>query len=96
MSGKKYSAKREARIQALEVKKRSGFVQVVAALVVMVVLIIIKTTFTAMGAAWANTQVANMGIFLCAIVAAGFAGYGSRKWNRARKELASLNSKRKS
>lgn len=96
MSGKnKYNAKREARIQQLQVKKRAGLLQAVAALVIMVVLIFIKTTFTSMGAPWANTQIANMGIFICALVAAGFAGYGSRKWNLARKELDSLESHRK-
>lgn len=93
MSSSKQKAKRQQRIQQLEVKKRSGLMQVIAALVIMVVLIVIKTTFTTMGAAWANTQVANMGIFIAALVAAGFAGYGSRKWNRARKELDALNHK---
>lgn len=90
MSSKKSKANRAQRIQELEVKKRTGLIQVVAAIVIMVVLIIIKTTFTTAGAEWANSQVANMAIFLCAIVAAGFAGYGSRRWSRARKELDAL------
>ena len=67
----------------------------IAAVVIMVVLIFIKTTATIQGAAWANTQMANMAIFVAAIVAAGFAGYGSRRWNRARKEIISLTSKRR-
>ena len=92
MSSKKNKARREERIQELEVKKRSGLLQVVAAIVIMVVLIIVKTTFSTMGAEWAN---ANMVIFICAIVAAGFAGAGSRRWSRARKELDALTAGRR-
>lgn len=95
MSKKMSKARREQRIQELEVKRRSGLIQVIAAIVIMVVLIIIKTTFTISGAEWANTEFANMAIFVCAIIAAGFAGYGSRRWNRARKELVSLGYQRK-
>ncbi len=95
MSSKKSKGRRAQRIQELEVKKRAGFIQVVAAVVIMVVLILIKTTFATMGVEWANTQFANSTIFACAIIAAGFAGYGSRKWSRARKELDSLSSRRK-
>ena len=92
MSSRKSKGRREQRLQELEVKKRSGLIQVIAAVVIMVVLILIKTTATIQGAAWANT---NMAIFVAAIVAAGFAGYGSRRWNRARKEIISLTSKRR-
>ncbi len=95
MSSKKNKARREERIQELEVKKRSGLLQVVAAIVIMVVLIIVKTTFSTMGAEWANSQIANMSIFICAIVAAGFAGAGSRRWSRARKELDALTAGRR-
>ncbi len=95
MSSRKSKGRREQRLQELEVKKRNGFIQVIAAVVIMVVLILIKTTATIQGAAWANTQMANMAIFVAAIVAAGFAGYGSRRWNRARKEIISLTSKRR-
>lgn len=95
MGNKKGKGRLEKRLQELEIRKRSGFVQVVVSLVVMVVLIIVKTTFAMQGAEWANSQVANMAIFICALVAAGFAGYGSRRWNRARKEINALTSQRK-
>lgn len=95
MSSKKSKGRRAQRIQELEMKKRSGLIQAIAAIVIMVVLIIIKTTFASAGTEWANSQIANMAIFACAIVAAGFAGYGSRRWNRARKELDALSSGRK-
>ncbi len=95
MSSKKNKGRQAQRIQELEVKKRSGLIQAVAAIVIMVVLIIFKTTFSAAGYEWANSQLANMIIFVCALVAAGFAGYGSRRWSRARKELSGLTSSRR-
>lgn len=95
MSSKKGKERRAQRVQELEAKKRAGLIQVIAAIVIMVVLIIIKTTFSTAGAEWANSQIANMAIFVCALVAAGFAGYGSRQWNRARKELDALGAGRR-
>ncbi len=95
MSSKKSKGRQAKRIQELEVKKRSGMLQAVAAFVIMVVLIFIKTTFSAMGAEWADAFATNAVIFILALVAAGFAGYGTRRWNRARKELDQLKAIRK-
>ena len=60
MSSRKSKGRREQRLQELEVKKRNGFIQVIAAVVIMVVLILIKTTATIQGAAWANTQIISL------------------------------------
>ncbi|MCI9129297.1 MAG: hypothetical protein HFJ65_03115 [Eggerthellaceae bacterium] len=90
MSKKDKKGRRAERIQELEIRKRAGMIQAIAAFVVMVVLILIKTTATTAGAEWANTMVANAFVFICALVAAGVAGYGTRKWNLARKELDQL------
>lgn len=95
MSGKKGKGRQAQRMQELEIKKRSGMLQAVAAFVIMVVLIFIKTTFSASGAEWANAFATNAIIFIAALVAAGFAGYGTQRWNRARKELDRLKAKRK-
>lgn len=94
MASKK-EQRQQAQIAELEIKKRNGMMRAVAAFVVLFVLIFIKTSLTSAGVEWANSQIANMGIFVIAIVAAGFCGIGTRDWNRARKALDAIYAKRK-
>lgn len=85
----------QAKIAQLTIRKRSGIVIAVASVAIMALLIAIKLNFQMQGAAWANTQWASMGIFICAIVAAGFAGYGTRTWKRSNDEIKRLQGKLK-
>lgn len=87
---KKKGKNRAQRISALEVKQRSGFIQMMGAIGACVVIIVAKLNLTAIGAEWANSMVVNAVIFISALVLAGVAGYGSRNWYRARKELRAL------
>lgn len=77
----------ENEIAQLKIKKRNGLMRAAAAFVAMVVIIALKTSFTTAGYEWANTQIANMGIFILALVAAGVVGIGTRDWNRAKKAI---------
>lgn len=84
MASNKKKQRLKNEIAHLEIKKRNGLMRGIAAFVVMIVLIALKTGFTTAGYEWANTMVANMAIFILAIVAAGIAGVGMRDWQRAR------------
>lgn len=90
MSRRISKKKAQAKIAQLEIKKRNGLMRCIAAIVCMVVLIAVKLSFTYAGAEWANSMVANGALFILALVAAGFAGIGSRDWTRARKEIEGL------
>ena len=87
-SNSKKSKRLQNEIAQLTIKKRNGMMRAVGAFVAIFVLIALKTGFTTAGYEWANTQIANMGIFILALVAAGVVGIGTRDWNRARKAIA--------
>lgn len=88
------NSKKQRRIQneiaGLEIKKRNGMVQAILAFVALAVLISIKVNLVAQGFEWANSIIANGAIFILALVAAGFAGIGTRNWQRARRAIESL------
>ena len=83
------------RIAELKIIKRSGLIRAVAAFVGMVVLIAVYLTFQYQGAEWANSTFGSMALFLLAIVAAGVAGLGTRRWKLARNEMLELQKKLK-
>lgn len=79
-------------IAELEVKQRSGFIRMIAAIAGCVVVIVAKLNLTAAGVEWANSTFANAGIFILALVLAGVAGYGSRSWYQAKSRIRQLQS----
>ncbi|WP_165061469.1 MULTISPECIES: hypothetical protein [unclassified Adlercreutzia] len=89
----KNKAKIKQQIYELKLKKRNGFMRCIAAIVGFAVLIVIKISLSSNGVEWASTTVANAIFFIMALVAAGFAGLGSRDWRHARDEILALNQK---
>lgn len=87
---KKKGKNAEQQIAQLRVKRRAGLIKVLASIAGLTVLIMVKQTLVANGVAWASSEVANIGIFIAAVVAAGFAGYGSRDWRRAGQRIDQL------
>ena len=85
----------QVRIAHLQIKKRNGILVAVAAFVGLAVVIALKLTLQGQGFEWLNSTFGNMGIFILAIVCAGIAGWGTRTWNRARKEIAIIESRSK-
>ena len=83
------------RISELKIIKRSGLMRAVAAIVGMAVIIAVYLTFQAQGAEWANSTFGSMGLFILAIVAAGIAGLGTRRWKLAKNEMDELQKKLK-
>lgn len=80
----------QAQIGELELKKRNGMMRCVVAIVCFVVLIVLKLALQANGVEFVATVQANGVFFVMALVAAGFAGIGSRDWARARREQNAL------
>ncbi|WP_251213028.1 hypothetical protein [Adlercreutzia murintestinalis] len=83
-------AKLQQQIDELELKKRNGMMRCIVAIVCFIVLIVLKLTLQGSGVEFVNTVQANGVFFVIALVAAGFAGIGSRDWARARREQAAL------
>ena len=93
------SAKKQARIEQqiaeLDLARHNGLMRCIASIVCFTVLIIVKLSLTTAGVEWANTVWANGALFVLALVAAGFAGIGSRDWRRAKTEMEGLEQKRR-
>ena len=87
---KRNSKKHAQQIAELEVKKRSGLVRMIAAIVIFAALIVVKTTLVSSGAEWANTTVAYGAFFALALIFAGVAGWGSYAWSNANRKLKQL------
>ena len=88
--------KAQLKIAQLEIKKRNGLLVCVAAFVGVAVVIALKLFFQyQMGLEWANSQFASLGLFIIAVVGAGFAGWGTRSWRKARDEIRMLQDKYK-
>ena len=83
------------RITELRIIKRSGMIRAVAAFVGMAAIIAVYLTFQYQGAAWANSMIGSMILFICALVAAGIAGLGTRRWKRSKDEIEELQKKLK-
>ena len=83
------------RIAELRIIKRSGIMRAVAAFIGMAVIIAVYLTFQYQGAEWANSTVGSMILFVLAILAAGVAGLGTRRWKLARNEMEELQKKLK-
>lgn len=83
----------QVKIAQLEIKKRNGLIVAVAVFVALAVVIALKLSFEAQGAAWAQSPIASLGLFILAIVAAGVAGWGTRTWKRSRDEIRTLQGK---
>lgn len=84
----------QIRVANLQIKKRNGILVAVAAFVGLAVVIALKLMLQG-SMEWLNSTFANMGMFILAIVCAGIAGWGTRTWNRARKEIAIIESRSK-
>ncbi len=89
---KKKGKSAQQQIAELQLKRRSGLIKVIAAVAGLTVLIIVKQNLTAAGVAWASGEVGSYAIFAAALVAAGFAGYGSRDWYKAGQKIEQLQS----
>lgn len=91
------ASKKRAKLQQqaadLELAKRNGMMRCIVAIICFTVLIIVKLSLTYSGVEWANSVQANGAIFILALVAAGFAGIGSRDWKRAKDQLAAVQQK---
>lgn len=92
MSRKGSKRNTQQRIAELEHKKRSGLIRCVASIVLFAIIIALKLSLQPVFV-WLNSTAANAAIFILALVAAGFAGIGSRDWTRARRELESLSNR---
>lgn len=77
-------------IAHLESQKKIGLLRAIASFLGLFILIALKTTFQMQGQEWANSMYVNLGLFILALVAAGVAGLGTRKWSLARKEISRL------
>lgn len=84
------SKKQAQRIAELQVRKRTGLVRTIFAIVLFAALIVVKTTLVSMGVEWANSTPVNGGFFALALVFAGIAGWGSRTWAIANRQLKDL------
>lgn len=88
--------KAQLKIAQLEIKKRNGLFITAAAFVGVAVIIALKLFFQyQLGAEWASSMFASYGLFLIAIVGAGFAGWGTRTWRKARDEIRMIQGKYK-
>lgn len=85
----------QVRIATLKVKKRNGLLVAAAAFIGLVAFISVKLMLMSYGFEWANSDFANMGIFILAMVAAGVAGWGTRSWNKARNEILAIEGRSK-
>ena len=83
------------RIAELKIIQRSGMMRAVAAFVGMAAIIAIYLAFQFQGAEWANSMFGSMALFILAIIAAGIAGLGTRRWKLARKEMEELKKRLK-
>lgn len=93
--GSNKKKQRENQIAELKIKKRNGLMRAIVAFVGLAVCIFIKLSLTNMGFEWANSNVANMIIFVLALVAAGIAGFGSRDWMRSKQKIAQIRAQMK-
>ena len=82
-------------IAQLEIKKRNGLMRAIAAFVGLAVIIFVKISLVNAGIEWANSNAANIVIFVLALVAAGIAGFGSRDWSRSRQKIQQLQAQKK-
>lgn len=88
--------KAKLKIAQLELKKRNGLFICAAAFIGMAVVIALKLYFQyQVGAEWASTQWASMGLFIAALAAAGVAGWGTRSWRKAKDEIKAIQEKYK-
>ena len=82
-------------IEQLELKKRSGLVRVLAAIVAFVVVTAVKESCVAAGIALASDMFVNIAFYLLALVLAGVAGFGSRDYMRASNAIRDIQAKMK-
>ncbi len=80
----------QEQIYELERKKRNGMLRAVIAFAALAFCIWIKLMLEGQGVEWASSMVANLALFVLALVAAGVAGLGTRAWQQARTQIARL------
>lgn len=86
----------KAKILELEIKKRNGLLITIAAFVGMAAIIALKLYFQyQVGAEWASSTFASMGLFILALAAAGIAGWGTRNWRKAKDQIKLIQQKYK-
>ncbi|WP_165056110.1 MULTISPECIES: hypothetical protein [unclassified Adlercreutzia] len=91
--GKNKKQRMVAQLDELELKKRSGLIRVLAAIVVFVVVTAVKQALIQQGVELASHMVANMLFYLMVLVLAGVAGFGARDWSRASNEISAIRAK---
>lgn len=94
--GIKKKSQAQARILELQMKQRNGILIAVAAFVCVAAVIGLKLFFQyQLNAAWAGTEFASLGLFIIALIGAGFAGWGTRNWRKARDQIKIIERKYK-
>lgn len=83
------------RIDALKVKQRNGLMWAIIAFLAMVALIATYVNLQSQGVYWTTTSFGSLVPYIAAVIAAGFAGVGTRKWKKARDEIKKLEKKLK-
>lgn len=86
----------EQQIDELQIKKRSGLVRMVFAIVLFAALIVVKTGLVNAGVAWANDSFVNAGFFMLAVVFAAVAGMASRTWSVSSRKIKDLRAQMRS
>lgn len=86
----------EQQIAELEMKKRSGLVRMVFAIVLFIALIVVKTNLVAAGVEWADSTFASGALFALAVVFAAVAGLGSRAWATSNRKIKDLRAQMRS
>ena len=91
--GKNKKQRMAAQLDELELKKRSGLIRVLIAIVVFVVVTAVKQVLIMEGVELASHMVANMLFYIMVLVLAGVAGFGARDWSRANNEIMVIRAK---
>lgn len=91
--GKNKKQRMAAQLDELELKKRSGLIRVLIAIVVFVVVTAVKQVLIMEGVELASHMVANMLFYIMVLVLAGVAGFGARDWSRANNEIKAIRAK---
>lgn len=91
--GAKKKQRMMANLEEMELKKRSGLIRVVAAVVIFVVVTAIKEAGVQAGVELASDMFVNAAFYIMALVLAGVAGYGARDYVRANNEIRAIQTK---
>lgn len=80
-------------LEEAQLRKRSGLIRLILAIVIFIVVTAIKQAAVVAGVAIASHMVTNAAFYIMALVLAGVAGYGARDYVRANNDIRALNAK---